>query len=845
MKYSHTPLLLISITLAATVLLFAWCNPAASETRVSGVFTDRDGQRHSWQINDANALLWNDEPFVPVGGMFTPRYFFLDQTEEHWEADVRALQTLKSKGILDIYINPVRGATKVPVESWQRLIDYLEAEGFRYGVELTDGPAKPLTGWIIRPNIYRQADITSDTSIDLELNGAVGGIYAVADARTGNIDRMGSLSHTGEAAVTVRGSSENPKVLLAYPLKTVISDDGLQNFWEGYGEYRDRLFAHLRQIRFGSGLRFWVDPFINEMGMRGETEFLIPASNQYQIELEAWLRKKYRDFASLARAWALPAAVSSYEQASQLIPLWRDTRGIGSVYNTRTGQDHKLAHANGKMWEDLEEFRGDSIRGYLNDVSKLLKRQIANVPVILKWTANYSFFLNDDPAGFDGLGVEAYGEPHILGPYAGAQCLAMVNRSNRPMWLITTEMSTQAQPEGKDWTGFKSQEELTSCLEALRFSGSKGFYVFGFHLSPPWDKFDLLADERQLDWLKDYEEKIATEPLFADWRPRIVWFSQKNPLGADLRRLEYDLWWLPDDRTAEEVVVEPEIRAFRIRETGGEAVYLWTEGQPRDLELRKPENLRPEVIYTGEPRETRMGKNTFTIRVTKDPAIIRGLEPGYFMTPSNLAGQVTRLDDLIRKAESRGMLVGTYKTSLETARGMIRSERTELAAGTLSRAIAQLEPQVAATIWMEAEAAPEFSFMQVGYNPQANRMRYIAIDTTMPPPMGPYGVTIPFMASEESDYEIWIAGSRPGLWGSMVSWSVDASSWVEAKVDDSPFTEYAPGMTWTRIGLVRLSAGSHIFRLKLVGPAKGSDSYRFLLDTIVLTRERFDPGRMR
>lgn len=809
------------------------------------MFTDRDGQRHAWRINDANALIWNGEPFIPVGGMFTPRYFFMDQTEENWQADVRALETLKSRGVLDIYINPVRGATLVPVEAWQRLIDHLENEGFRYGVELTDGPARPLTGWIIRPNIYRQADITSETSIDLELDGAVGGIYVVADARTGNIDRMGSLPRMGGVAVTVRGSAENPKVLLAYPIKTVSSDDGLQNFWEGYGEYRDRLAAHLSQIKFGKGMRFWVDPFINEMGMRGETEFLIPVSGQFQIELEAWLRRKYRDFASLARAWALPATVGSYEQASQLIPLWRDTRGIASVYNTRTGKDHKLAHTNGRMWEDLEEFRADSIRGYLNDVSKLLKRQIANVPVILKWTANYPFFINDDPAGFDGLGVEAYGEPHIIGPYAGAQCLALVNRSRRPMWLITTEMSTQAEAAGKDWTGFRSQEELTACLEALRFSGSKGFYVFGFHLSPPWDRFDLLADERQLDWLKDYEAKIGAEPLFADWRPRIVWFSQKNPLGADLRRLEYDLWWLPDDRTAEPVVVEPGIRAFRIREAGGESVYIWTEGPPRDVELRKPENLRPEIIYTGEPRETRMGRTTFTIRVTRDPAIIRGLEPGYFMTPASLASQVTRLDELIKKAESKGMLVGTYKTSLETARGMIRSERTELAAGTLSRAIAQLEPQVAATIWLEAENASEHSFMRVGYSPQANGMRYLALDTANPPPLGPYGVTIPFTVGEEADYEVWIAGSRPGLWGSKVSWSVGASSWVEAQLDNSPVTEYAPGMAWTRIGLVRLSPGIQSFRLKLDGPAKDSNNYRFLLDTIVLTRERFDPARSR
>ena len=322
-----------------------------------GVYVDRDGQRHSWHINDAHSLIWDGRPYLPVGGQFCPRYFVEARTEENWRADVESLRLLKSRGILDIYINPVRGATRIPTTDWQRLIDLLEEEGFRYGIELTDGPDRPLTGWVVRPAIYRKPDITSAASVTLQTPGLAGGLAILADSK-GEILNVRQLVATGDSSVIpVQGTEEDRRILLVYPLKRLDpARDGLQNFWEGYSEYRDRLIAHLKPLKLGPGFRFWVDPFINEMGLRGEAEFLIPASRAYQVELEAWLRKRYTDAASLARAWGLPGEVTSFEQASRLIPLWRDRKGITAVYDTGTAKTIRLAAAESRMWEDLLAF---------------------------------------------------------------------------------------------------------------------------------------------------------------------------------------------------------------------------------------------------------------------------------------------------------------------------------------------------------------------------------------------------------------------------------------------------------------------------------------------------------
>src|SRR5688572_31658697 len=99
-----------------------------------GVFTDKSGVKHAWSVNSAHALTWDREPYIPVGGVFCPRYLADGQTESNWAADTQALETLKSKGMLDVLINPVVSAPQIPAAAWQKLLDHLDSNGFRYGI---------------------------------------------------------------------------------------------------------------------------------------------------------------------------------------------------------------------------------------------------------------------------------------------------------------------------------------------------------------------------------------------------------------------------------------------------------------------------------------------------------------------------------------------------------------------------------------------------------------------------------------------------------------------------------------------------------------------------------------
>ncbi len=829
-------------TAAVWVLLLTFA-ASCGASAARGSFVDRDGKRHIWQINDAHALIWDGRPYNPVGGQFCPRYFVEGRTEENWQADVESLRLLKSRGITDIYINPVRGATRIPTADWQRLIDLLEEEGFRYGIELTDGPERPLAGWVIRPSVYRQPDITGARTISLVTPGLAGGLAILADPKGDIVSVQALQVSEGRAAIQVQGTEQDRRVLLVYPIKTVDAGrEGLQNFWEGYGEYRDRLIAHLKPLRLGQGFRFWVDPFINEMGLRGEAEFLIPSSRAYQVELEAWLRKRYADVASLARAWGLQGELTGFEQASRVIPLWRDRKGLTAVYDTSSGKTIKLTSAESRIWDDLLAFRTHSIRGYLNSAAAVLKREIADVPVLMKWTANYDFLINDDPSGFDGLGVEAYGSPAEIGPFAGAQCLALAKQSSRPMWLVATEIQTTAS-EGKEHQGFRSAEELTACLTALKDAGTKGFFVFGFRLSPPWTSFDLLQTPEHLEWLASFRDRLEMEPLLHEWTPRAVWFSFRNPLGADIRRLERDLWWLGGRMESEEVYVEPGVRAYSLREPEGSAVYLWVDGPPRTVELQVPPGVEPAVHFTGpDERRVTRSRNTVRIPLTRDPAIVRGLSASQFISREALISQAEALAGLIRRAESQNVLVGQYRMALENAQAMIKADRLMLARSTLAHALEELQALTAPFTWLEAEDATETSFTGTGYHPEASATRYLKLDTPDAAPLAPYGASLAFFVPLDGEYQVWLAGSRlDGPDASPLSWQMDGSDWSHAAGISPTGDAYGPGFVWSRLGVVRLAAGKHVLRIRADAPAAGSGRWSAAVDAVLVTREAFLP----
>src|SRR5689334_18278187 len=100
MQRSFFAYLCAILPLAGSLALVSIAHPLTAQTsplppKISntGVFKDGAGVSHSWQITPAHTLVWDNAPYLPVGGAFTPHSLRSD-SEVLWQEDTKALETL-------------------------------------------------------------------------------------------------------------------------------------------------------------------------------------------------------------------------------------------------------------------------------------------------------------------------------------------------------------------------------------------------------------------------------------------------------------------------------------------------------------------------------------------------------------------------------------------------------------------------------------------------------------------------------------------------------------------------------------------------------------------------------
>ena len=162
----------------------------------TGNYTDGAGAKHAWEITAAHALMWEGKPYLPTGGTFRAEVV-CERGRCAWQADVKGLETLKAKGLTDILIFPDKPLIEVKATHFQRLIDWLEANGFRYGVGFGQGMTLPLSGAVIRPAYYRYEDPESLTAT-WQVKDSDTALTVIVEAGNGNapLKRLRCVSKT-------------------------------------------------------------------------------------------------------------------------------------------------------------------------------------------------------------------------------------------------------------------------------------------------------------------------------------------------------------------------------------------------------------------------------------------------------------------------------------------------------------------------------------------------------------------------------------------------------------------------------------------------------------------------
>lgn len=836
---------------AALALLAALAVGArAQQARTTGSFTDKDGKPHAWSVLPSHALIWDASPYLPVGGVFCPRWLAEGATEENWTRDAAALDAVQKAGIADLLIDPVVSAADVPAAAWQRLVDDLDRRGFRYGVALGAGVSARLTGTVVRPASYRVPGASEGGDTTWSVPDCQAARYVYADARDGThiVAEGAARVRDGVASASLPAGSGEECVALLYPRKAMepSAEGWLPDLWSGFDAYRDRLLASLGKVRFGPGLRFFLDPLARPLGVSGEADFLVPDTPGFRVEWEAFLSRRYKSLEDLMNAWSLvDREVKDFRQAVRLVPLWAHAKGVPFLLDATDGKRLQVNGPGSRFWSDLRAFRAEGIAYYMGAAADILKREVANVPVLYTQTEQDAMFTNARPAGgFDGLGIAAAGASSAASPALGGAALSQAEGAARTMWLVVTEVIDAA--PAADRVGYESPQAMYRDLDRLRAVGAKGFFVRGLQVLPDSGRRheQLVQAPEQMEWLRDYAARIGRETAAADARPRVLPFPRSaagivpaGPIGTS------SVWWVPSLAEGKPLDMGSTYAGYTIRLPDGDALVLWSLTGPRATRLAARDPRRVEVFGPdGQPVEAKVDgkKHLVTVTIDSTPCVVR--TGGQQVFPIEAAEDtIAELSAMIDEAAAVKVNAASFKYDLTNARERLRLKEPDqafhLADQSLQRIIDLLLPYT----WREAEQAEQHTFGEAAPVVGASQDGALVLNTSTRPPREGYAAQYQVGAPRDDTYTVWLAASPLGPGASPFAWVMDAGEAHSSADARSVGVPYLDGtFTWLRLGTVKLRHGQHTFTLRVTDRA-ASGRYAFRMDALLLTRDTFAP----
>jgi hypothetical protein len=823
-----------------SVLVAVLSVPANAAPPISnGAFTDKDGTRHAWSITPAHTLFWDDRPFVPVGGRFQAKSWSPVPKEADFEADVAALTLLKQSGIMDIYVQPARGGiTGVPPAAIQRLLTHLDENGFTYGISLNDGPQEILVGYDIRPGKYRNVAPEDGGNLRFPIESVADALYFLVPEKGGEIVQSGKATMVEEGARVSVAPIPGKYVVFLLPQKVYFSgvSVGVPNLWEGFDNYRDNVISLFRQVKLGKGFRFFVDALPSSLESTEAFESFLPLSVAFAAEWSEWLAKKYKNIDNLQNAWAMSdRELTDFQNAANLLPLWGGGKGIEVLYDRTTARQHKVVTVRSAFWKDLNAFKSESVREYMNDMATSLKRAVANVPVVYR-SRGYSGFFSKLPVGrgFDGIGIDAYGRGEDLVTRSAGYVYAQAAEASKTMWTLVTGTGDAA-PAYKKAPGYPSRTVMHSDLDWLREIGARGFYVDGVRVTDPKLKlYDLSSEPTQLQWLSEYRQTLNATGIRDEEKLPTALFYPRGLLAASLRPLESGGWWLPTDRPGVVYDFGASGRAYSMADRDDSVVYyLWNPTGKRTVQIKIPKasrapdaaNIRWSTTANGSVKN-----GVLTLTIGPDPVRLENFPA--IPVPTEAFGEACdEAKKLISAMKTQKQYdAGRFEIQLTSIKARYNADSPLLSIAEALRLADEVRGYLRSYLWVEAEQASSHSFDEVDEQTGASGSVVLRVDTRLPG--APAAIANFNIAVRKSGtFTVWVAASPDAP----LSFRVGGTTLLDqATRPQRSGRLYADGnLTWIRVGTATLPAGTHNLEVRAGGPA--------LLDALLITQDEFTP----
>ncbi len=849
------------------------CHAAMADKGLNdGIYRDREDKPHTWSIHRSHLLVWDDKPYTPAGVVFHSAYLKAPSADS-LKQDEAELDHLRQGGIEDVWVEPGRGLLQCTPAQTQTLVDALESRGLRYGLRVGDRFREPLIGFAPNLAVTRipAAKMQPGARLQYEVStpGARRAVYALTE--TGSPDlTLGSTGadripddrqqnwaiQTGEVVVErdtaaiqlqLRRSALLGKAGALLHIVPEIQAEpeelgGFGDLWAGMPTYAARLKQHLQAVKFGAGLRFILDPFAAGDGALGEEDQVFPSSPAFRKAFQDWLQRR-SGIQTLNINWrTTDRRIPGFEEAARMVPTWSRNdppEGDGWIIDPVDHVAYRCKPRQSAIWSDLDEFRAETLKKWMNSVTTTLKQEGLNVPMLFSWSAYHPIFNNGAAvSGYDGLGAQLAGKAPEISTESGAYALAQAEEASRNSWLIATRVSGAAEGSGNP-APFTDAGQARTAWEALRDTGFRGVFL------------DPQTDPAAVTIAKELAPRLTADQAAMEARVPTCFFPMPLATTDRVTRLSNGVWWLPSSKSARLLRYGDTILGYDIDQPFGEehlvkkGTVLWSTKGPQLVSFYI--DKYSEVMFydsAGNPLKVKpKSKTELQVPLSGEPVVATGVDVTSLFPVELAMKQLDEFDALLREAEAQKLPQAQLRPLYNDAKRGIGPNSAASVYQYVSPLVEQLRAQLAPFVWVEGERSVAHNFSGTTFQAGTSGGTYLKLDRKDPPPSGIYRARYNITIRRDASYEVWMAGRVPGSPGvSPLIWQIDEEPALEAKKVEPVDQGYARGMAWFMLGRVTLKQGVHELTLVVPKRAEGPNGrYSAGIDAIVFSREAFKP----
>ena len=699
-----------------------------------------------WSIAPGG-LVWNGEPYRPVGVRVS--------------GDPKAIAEVRAQGANDLLVELPAGG------DWRPALEALK--GSRYMIAI--GSATPMAvGRAVLPQSYRVEGVTGTAPISVALPGAESAFVAVALKRDASLVWSGTVPVVdGIATFTPKSSMTAAQVALIYPVGPSLKTEDL---WEGLDAYRDGLVSRLRGMD-REGLRGLVDPFGTTARASSGALDVVPTSPLFRMEFAEALSTKYRNMLSLMTAWGVQGSdLDSFEEAARLVPLWRESRGIGYVLDPQTGRTYRVEQKRSELWRDLTQTVAAARERRLARVLASMRREL-RVPIIQEWTG-WSPLTDSPRYGFDGVAFEAVGGGFARTVGAASRPLSALSRSRPGGLLIATDLDLGPTP---------TPEVASAALGDLETMGLGAAYLTR----------------------RTWEALGTSRPTLASPSGVRPLYFPENALNPALpQKLTGDQWWLPAPMPGGRIDLGPGFNAYRYEGPEGSGFALWSATAPQRVKLLSstPKALR-FLASDGTELDPKIEKDGVTLTLPALPVIVTGTD-ALPIPKAAIEAQEQEVLGFERLAAERKLDIGEELYPLTNLKAL-KDQDPAKASALLARVLRRVRIRYGDFVWIEAESAKTHSFGEVLEDFSASDDGAMALDAALAAD-APNAINFTVAARAQGDVELWVAAKISPENLKRLSVRVNGQSLV---VKGPPVGAYGAGYAWYPMGTTRLSGAQN------------------------------------